>query len=173
MRQLLRFCVGIATAILGFSPNSAVAITFDWENFGNGTATVPIYQTVGGLSATVSGVGGNQAVVVFTFNSGSFAGFGNHSLSIGGNSEFLRVAFSYTAVSVAVQFGDLNPDNDGTVTLAAYNASNVLVDVESLLYGTILGVRSLTVEAPDIAYVVAGATGSPEFPIPLPTTISR
>jgi PEP-CTERM motif. len=65
---------------------------------------------------------------------------------------------------VTVEFGDQNPDDDGTVTLAAYNAADVLVDIESLIYGTLSGTRSLTVDAPDIAYVITGATGSVSFP---------
>jgi PEP-CTERM motif. len=123
---------------------------------------VPIYQTVGGLTATASGVGGNHAVAVFTPPLG--LGFGNHSLTSGGTSTSLRLAFSYTALSVTVEFGDQNPDDDGTVTLAAYNAADVLVDIESLIYGTLSGTRSLTVDAPDIAYVITGATGSVSFP---------
>ena len=163
MRKLFRSCVGTAAMILGFSPDSAVAITFDWEIFGTSTNSVPIYQMVGGLTATVTGVGGNGKVVVHRAPT-SFTGFGLDSLSVGGNSEFLRVDFSYPVVSVSLQFGDSNADDDGTVTARAYDASNVLVDVESLLYGTILGVRSLTLDAPDIAYVVTGTTGSVQFP---------
>src|SRR5262245_29514622 len=91
MRHVFRFYAAIAAAILGLAPCSAVAITFNWENFGNGTATVPIYQLVDGMTATATGVGGNHSVVVITFNSGSFAGFGNHSIQHGANNDLLRL----------------------------------------------------------------------------------
>lgn len=136
------------------------AQTFDWENLSLGSFS-SVVQTVGGITATGTGVGANVQVLDMTF---AFAGFGTRSIygdgGAGGNRVPLRVDFSAVLSQVRVEFGDGGNDDDGTVTITAFNSSDVQVDQESFAFGFNTGIESLTLDAPDISYIVGGTNGS-------------
>jgi hypothetical protein len=138
------------------------AVLFDWENLSAGTAT-SFSQTVGGVTATVTGVGG----IVTALSPGALP-FGTMSV-VGGvatpvNSwKPTRVDFSQAMTSVTAWFGDNGPDNDGTVTLTAYDLTDSIVDSVSIFRGTITTAQTLTVNGTGIRYVV-GTTDAPTNP---------
>ena len=147
-----------ALATVGAIANAQL---FDWENLGLGEFP-SVDQTVGGITATATGVGSTIRVVSV---GGYLLSFGNWSLTGGpispGGPGFvpIRVDFSSVLTEVTVWFGDGGADDDGTVTVTAYNAADAQVGQQTFVYGTRFGEESLTVSAPDISYFVAGSSG--------------
>ena len=71
----------------------------------------------------------------------------------------MRIDFSSTVASVSAWLGDLGADDDGICSLEAYNAANVLVDVDSLAYGTSATPAGPLSVSGSIAYVLAKGSG--------------
>ena len=165
---------------IGFLAASASqAVVFDWENL-VAPANGPSYsQTVDGITATVTGVGGMVAVI-----DGSALGFGQASVVGGENTgNFLPTRFDFSSplTDVTVWFGDNATDDDGTVTLTSYGASNNVIAISSLYRGTMTGAQSLTVMGTGISYII-GSSDSPtngnsivwdniSSPVPEPATM--
>ncbi|MBI5707389.1 MAG: PEP-CTERM sorting domain-containing protein [Armatimonadetes bacterium] len=134
---------------------SAQAIVFDWENLSEGDYGT-VSQTVSGLTATASGGQG------ITVTSTGFSGFGGASLisSSPNPRPNMRVDFSSAVTSVSAYFGDFGADDDGSQTLTAYNASDVVVDTDSVLYGGASGPAGpVSVSGSGIAYVICSGEG--------------
>ena len=150
----------IAASLLSLG-SFASAQVFDWENLGLGNFA-SVSQTVSGITATGTGVGGTVDVLDFgSFT--NFSTFGTRSIVGGGNPRVaIRVDFSIDLTLLTVQFGDIGVDDDGTVTVTAYNSSNAVVDTNSMNYGLMERPASLTLSAQDISYFI-GVSGGP-FP---------
>ncbi|MCH7903300.1 MAG: PEP-CTERM sorting domain-containing protein [Armatimonadetes bacterium] len=150
----------IAASLLSLG-SFASAQVFDWENLGLGNFS-SVSQTVSGITATGTGVGGTIDVLDFgSFT--NFSTFGTRSIVGGGDPRVaIRVDFSIDLTLLTVQFGDIGVDDDGTVTVTAYNSSNAVVDTNSMNYGLMDRPASLTLSAPDISYFI-GVSGGP-FP---------
>lgn len=153
----------IAASLLSLG-SFASAQVFDWENLGLGNFS-SVSQTVSGITATGTGVGGTIDVLDFgSFT--NFSTFGTRSIVGGGDPRVaIRVDFSIDLTLLTVQFGDIGVDDDGTVTVKAYNSSNAVVDTNSMNYGLMDRLASLTLSAPDISYFIAVSGG------PFPNTL--
>lgn len=140
------------------------AVMFDWESISLGVST-SFSQTVGGLTATVTGVS-SQVTSITASGGAANLPFGLRSVCGGvatpSNSwRPTRIDFSSTVTGVTAWFGDNGPDDDGTVTLSAYNANNILIGSSSIVRGTTLPAQSLTVNAVGIAYVIGTTNATP------------
>jgi hypothetical protein len=155
----------LAIAALMGSVSMGLAQTFDWETLPATGSFSSVSQTVGGLTATATGEGGNVLVYDASSLSG-FGSFGSRSLDGGQLLNYLplRVTFSSTVSSVTAWFGDAGVDDDGVVTIAAYSVSGQLLTQSSFNYGTTAVPESLTVTAPGISYVIGSASGTPTYP---------
>ena len=140
------------------------AQVFDWENLNVGTFN-SVQQTVGGITATGTGIGNQIQVINFGSNIPTFQTRSIIGAIIAGSADRvpIRVDFSFVLTQVTVQFGDASSDDDGIVTVTAYNSSNAVVDVNTFDLNTATGAHSLTVSAPDISYITGSTSGS-QFP---------
>lgn len=143
------------SASLGIVVASSSAAFFDWENLSTGQQA-SVSQSNEGLTATGTGVGGNITAFVMGTNPG-FESFGTRSLigaSDGVNRVAVKFSFSSLVTSVSAQVGDAATDDDGTITLAAYDSSDNLIDSDSFAYGSSVLPITLSVGAANIAYVI-------------------
>ena len=72
--------------------------------------------------------------------------------------------FTSDLTQVTVEFADGGGDDDGTVTITAYNLSNVQVAQGTLFFGSNPGIGTITVNAPDIRYFIAESDAPPGSP---------
>ncbi len=171
--------IGLGLLVVGVSH----AVTFNWENLTAGTSA-SYAQTVSGVTATATGVGG----LVTAINPAGAAAlpFGTISLAGGVSAPSnswkpIRIDFSMALTDITVWFGDNGTDDDGTVTLTAYTASNAVVGSSSVFRGTTLPAQSLTVLGSNIAYIIGGTSATPNgnsvvwdnisSPVPEPATM--
>lgn len=156
-------------------PAATMATLFDFNTAGTGVWG-GVVQTVDGITATATGVGGN--ITVMNWN-------GSPVVAGGQSPNWLatRVDFSFGMSSVSAFFGDNGADDDGNVVLTAYDALNNMVDQQSFAYGTQSGWASLTVVGGNIAYVIGSTTSTSNpnsvvwdnfsaQPVPEPATIA-
>ena len=103
------------------------AQVFDWENLNVGTFN-SVQQTVGGITATGTGIGNQIQVINFGSNIPTFQTRSIIGAIIAGSADRvpIRVDFSFVLTQVTVQFGDASSDDDGIVTVTAYNSSNAV-----------------------------------------------
>jgi len=145
-----------ASASLALVVASSSAANFDWENLAAG-AQASVSQTDGALTATATGIGANISVFNMGVNAG-FESFETRSLigALDGNGDRvgIKVSFSSLVTGVTADVGDASADNDGTITLAAYDSSDNFLVSASFVYGTSVGVINLGVFASNIAYVL-------------------
>lgn len=139
------------------------AVLFDWENLIPSQVNGSFSQTVDGITATVTGVGGNVSTLApgaLPFGAVTVAG----GTATPSNSwKPTKIEFSTVLTNVTAWFGDNGPDNDGNVTLAAYDINGQLITSSTIFRGTITTAQSLTVLGTGIKYVI-GSTDAPTNP---------
>ena len=137
---------------------AANAVVFDFETLTEGVFS-SVQQTSGGMTVTAIGVGENITV----YNYGA-PGTGARTV-VGGrlfDGVFAPIRFDLSSAvsSASVMFGDGGIDNDGVITLYAYNAANALVGQQSFNYGTSGTLETLTVSGANITYLIGSAAGA-------------
>lgn len=171
MRKLITICV-IAGLTLVISPAARAMITVEPDAFPVGTVLNNAYPGVT-LTALGDGLGGNSNVVSYSYSWGGMQFYSTPTLVFGhqggGNNgtwgdgifEYLKADFAVGATTVSLDFiSDNNTGNDKWGYLKAYDSANNLVasvntgDNGGAGYPP-LTVITLTVSAPNIAYVLA------------------
>lgn len=140
---------------MGLVPTASMAVLFDFNNASTGQWAAAS-QTVDGITATATGVGGNLTVLNWGGSPVVAGGFSGNWLAT-------RVDFNYGMTSVSAMFGDAGTDDDGNVIFTAYDSANNVLDQQMYAYGTSTGFASLTVTGSNIAYVI-GSTSGTQFP---------
>lgn len=134
---LRRLAGAIAAAGLTLAPAASHAAAFLLESVPDQIVQGPLSFTDDGLTMTVSGEGGQFLL---------FGGVGvpllgqvavsAHSTNTQLGRDFvpIRFSFDHLVTSITANFGDRGLDDDGTVTLTAYNAAGALLGSISANY---------------------------------------
>ena len=135
------------------------AQTFNWENLDIGTPA-SVAQAASGVTATATPHLGGDVIVVSDLSS-TLPLFFSRSISaddtFNAGSSPLRIEFSTIVSFLYVEFGDGDPDDDGLVSITAYNMFDSEVATNSFSFGTNTGIGSLTLNAPNISYILTSS----------------
>lgn len=127
---------------------SALGQSFNWQSVALGNYSTPVVMSNAGNSVTVSVLGAGAPVLYVSDPQvpllGSVSGLGFNSSVVFGNNRGQLWDFVTPLNSVTFLFGDAGGDNDGTVSIRAFDAANNLLGIETKFYGTSAVGDSLT-----------------------------
>ena|SRR5579863_3832112 len=130
----------IATVVALSLPAFGLSQAFNWDDQTAGTYAGPYTMTEGGNSVTVNALGAANPLIVIanpgvallgTLSGAAFDG----TVAYGSNADQIWT-FSKALSSVTFDYGDNGGDDDGNVTISAYDASDTLLGSQTKNYGT-------------------------------------
>ena len=128
--------------------------SFNWQSVAPGNYSNPVVMLNGGNSVTVSVLDAVAPILSVRDNKvpllGSVSGGGFNSSVVFGNNRGLLWDFLTPLNSVTFLFGDGGGDDDGTVSIRAFDAANNLLGIETKFYGTSAVGDSLTLSFVDM-----------------------
>jgi hypothetical protein len=131
--SFLLSCACVAVPSTGFSQ------AFDWQSVVPGDYTVPVVMSSGGNSVTVSALNTPNPIIHVADPAvpllGSLSASAFNGSVLYGNNRGQLWDFALPLNSVTFLFGDAGGDDDGTVSIAAYDAANNLLGVGTKVYG--------------------------------------
>ncbi len=134
MKTIKISIVVAASAFASFSFGQA----FDWETVAPGTYS-SVTMTNGGNSVTVSPIGATNPAILVSNPSvallGSLSGSAFNAPVTFGNNRAQLWDFVTALSSVTFVFGDNGGDDDGTVTIRAYDSANAFLGQGTKFYG--------------------------------------
>jgi len=137
---------------------------YDSESVASGAYTSPVTMTSGSNSVTVSAL--NAASPILNVSTPNFSGLGdmscaafNDTVAFGNNRGQLW-DFDNPLSAITFLFGDNGGDDDGFVTIDAYDAANNFVVGGNFFYGTSDTVGSLNLAGTNMDHFMVNSNGT-------------